>query len=149
MRRLLAWLGISFLPALAGAAFPAPDYYRSLRRPPWAPPTWLFGPAWTLLYASMGVAAWLVARDGERAARPALAIFGVQLALNAAWTPIFFGLRRPGLALIEIVAMWLAVAAATVAFFGRRAAAGALLVPYLAWVSYAAALNWEIWRHNR
>ena len=97
----------------------------------------------------MGVAAWLVARDGERAARPALAIFGVQLALNAAWTPIFFGLRRPGLALIEIVAMWLAVAAATVAFFGRRAAAGALLVPYLAWVSYAAALNWEIWRRNR
>jgi tryptophan-rich sensory protein len=149
MKRLAGWLGISFLPALVGVAFPAPDYYRSLRRPAWAPPTWLFGPAWTLLYASMGVAAWLVARDRDRAARPALATFGLQLALNAAWTPIFFGLRRPGVALVEIAAMWVAVAATTLAFLGRRTTAGVLLLPYLAWVTYAAALNWEIWRRNR
>ena len=149
MRRLLGWLGISFLPALAGVAFPAPDYYRSLRRPRWAPPTWLFGPAWTLLYALMGIAAWLVADRAGHRSRPALGAFGVQLALNAAWTPIFFGLRRPGLALVEIAAMWLAVAATTLLFFGRRTLAGVLLLPYLAWVTYAAALNWEIWRRNR
>lgn len=147
MRSLLGWLGVSFLPALAGIAFPAPDYYRALRRPSWAPPTWLFGPAWTALYVMMGVAAWLVSRrpgsDG------ALRLFGVQLALNAAWTPIFFGLRARGLAMAEIAALWVAVALTTLAFFGRRTMAGVLLLPYLGWVSFAAALNWEIWRRNR
>lgn len=147
MRSLLGWLGVSFLPALAGIAFPAPAYYRALRRPPWAPPTWLFGPAWTVLYALMGIAAWLVSRRSGSSG--ALRLFGVQLALNAAWTPIFFGLRARGAAMVEIAGLWVAVAATTVAFFGRRTAAGVLLLPYLGWVTYAAALNWEIWRRNR
>lgn len=147
MTSLLRWLGISFLPALAGIAFPAPAYYRSLRRPSWAPPTWLFGPAWTILYALMGVAAWLVSR--RPGADGALRLFGIQLALNAAWTPIFFGLRARGPAMVEIAALWLAVAATTVAFLGRRTVAGVLLLPYLGWVTFAAALNWEIWRRNR
>jgi tryptophan-rich sensory protein len=148
MISLLRWLGISFLPAVAGIAFPAPDYYRALRRPSWAPPPWLFGPAWTLLYALMGVAAWLVAGRGDDS-RGALRLFGLQLAFNAAWTPIFFGLRRPGVAMAEIALMWVAVAATTLAFFGRRTLAGVLFLPYLGWVTFAAALNWEIWRRNR
>ena len=147
MRSLLGWVGLSFLPAVAGIAFPAPEYYRALRRPSWAPPPWLFGPAWTVLYVLMGVAAWRVSR--RRGSDGALRLFGLQLALNAAWTPIFFGLRSRGLAMAEIVAMWLAVAATTIAFFRRNTLAGVLLVPYLGWVSFAAALNWEIWRRNR
>ncbi len=148
MRRLLLWLAAAFVPAAIGGAFPAPDYYRSLDKPSWSPPPWLFGPAWTLLYALMGIAAWLVAARGGPGTRRALGLWGVQLGLNAAWTPIFFGLRNPGVALVEIVAMWIAIAATTLAFLGRRTLAGVLLLPYLAWVTFAAALNFEIWRRN-
>jgi tryptophan-rich sensory protein len=149
MRRLLPWLVTASIPAAIGARFPAPSYYRRLSRPAWAPAPWLFGPVWTVLYGIMGVAAWLVARDPRPGSRAALVLWGAQLALNAAWTPIFFGLRARGLALAEIVALWLAVAATTVAFFRRRLAAGVLLLPYLGWVSYATALTASIWRRNR
>jgi translocator protein len=148
MKRLLLWLVAAFVPAAIGAAFPAPDYYAALRKPAWAPPPWLFGPVWTVLYAMIGVAAWLVARRGGPGTRRALGLWGAQLALNAAWTPIFFGLRAPGAALAEIAVMWVAIAATTVAFFGRRTAAGALMLPYLAWVSFATLLNFAIWRLN-
>ncbi len=148
MKRLLAWLAAAFVPAAIGAAFPAPDYYRALSKPSWSPPPWLFGPAWTLLYALMGVAAWFVAARGGPGTHRALGLWGVQLGLNAAWTPIFFGLRKPGVALVEIVAMWVAIAATMLAFLRRRTLAGLLLVPYLAWVTFAAALNFAIWRRN-
>jgi translocator protein len=145
---LAAWVALSFVPAAVGAPFPAPAWYRRLRKPPWSPPSWVFGPVWTLLYALMGVAAWLVA-SGSRAGRaPALAAFGAQLALNAAWTPIFFGLRRPGLALAEIVATLAAVAMTTALFLRQRTLAGLLLLPYLAWTAFATLLNAEIWRRN-
>ena len=149
MKRLVLWLAAAFVPAAIGAAFPAPAYYRGLRKPAWAPPPWLFGPVWTALYALMGVAAWLVARRGGPGTRRALALWGGQLALNAAWTPIFFGLRSPGAALAEIAALWIAVLGTVVVFARRRADAAALLLPYLAWVSFAAALNLAIWRRNR
>jgi tryptophan-rich sensory protein len=149
MKRLLLWLAAAFVPAAIGAAFPAPDYYADLRKPAWAPPPWLFGPVWTALYALIGVAAWLVDRRGGAGSRRALGLWGGQLALNAAWTPIFFGLRAPGPALVEILVLWVAVAATTIAFLARRTAAGALLLPYLAWVTFATALNFEIWRLNR
>jgi translocator protein len=149
MKRLLLWLVVAFVPAAVGAFFPAPDYYAELRKPAWAPPTWLFGPVWTALYATIGVAAWLVARRGGAGTGRALGLWGVQLVLNAAWTPIFFGLRAPGIALAEISVMWLAIAATVVAFWMRRTAAGALMLPYLAWVAFAALLNFEIWRLNR
>lgn len=148
MKRLGVFLLVAFVPAAIGIAFPAPDYYADLRKPGWAPPPWLFGPVWTVLYAMIGVAAWLVAKRGGPGTRGALGLWGVQLALNAAWTPIFFGLRSPGLALAEIGVMWVAIAATTVAFFARRTAAGALMLPYLAWVSFATLLNFEIWRLN-
>jgi translocator protein len=149
MKRLVLWLAAAFVPAAVGAFFPAPDYYADLRKPGWAPAPWLFGPVWTALYAMIGVAAWLVHRRGGPGTRRALGAWAGQLALNAAWTPLFFGLRAPGVALIEIAALWVAIVAAAVAFFARRTAAGALMLPYLAWVSFAAALNFEIWRLNR
>jgi tryptophan-rich sensory protein len=148
MLRLIGWLAVSFVPAVIGIRFPAPSYYRRLDKPPWAPPPAVFGPVWTILYASMGVAAWLVARRGAGADAP-LSLWGAQLALNAAWTPLFFGLRAPGIALVDIVLLWLTLAGTVVAFWSRRTLAGALLLPYLLWVSFATALNLEIWRRNR
>jgi tryptophan-rich sensory protein len=147
MKRLLLWLLAAFVPAAVGAPFPAPDYYRRLRKPDWAPPPAAFGPVWTVLYALMGIAAWKVA--GRTGAAPALRLWGAQAVLNAAWTPIFFGLRSRGAALVEIVATLAAIGATTVAFFRRDRLAGALMVPYLAWVAFATALNYEVWRRNR
>ena len=146
--RLVTWLAISFVPALIGFRFPAPEYYARLQKPSWAPPGWLFGPVWSVLYALMGIAAWLVAARGG-SSRTALVLWSAQLGLNATWTPVFFGLRAPGLALVNIVLLWLALVGTVSAFLSRRPLAGALLIPYLAWVSFATALNFAIWRRNR
>ena len=127
-----------------------PTWYRQLNKPPWTPPGWLFGPVWTLLYVSMGVAAWLVWRRGTKEAGVpgALGLFALQIALNGVWTVIFFGLRAPGWALAEIVVLWAAIVATTVQFYRLRPAAGLLLVPYLLWVSFAVVLNAAIRRLN-
>lgn len=148
MKRLLLWLIAAFVPAAIGAPFPAPDYYRRLNKPAWAPPPWIFGPVWTLLYAMIGTSAWLVSRRGGSGTRTALGLWWAQLALNAAWTPIFFGARNRGLALVEILATWVVIVATTIAFFRRRTAAGLLLLPYLAWVTFASALSYAVWRDN-
>jgi tryptophan-rich sensory protein len=149
MKRLVVWLGLAFLPAAVGVWFPAPRYYARLAKPSWAPPPWLFGPVWTLLYALNGVAAWLVAGQEGPGSRRAIRLWGAQLALNAAWTPMFFGLRARGASLVEIAALWVAIVATTVAFFARRTAAGVLMLPYLAWVTFATMLTYAIWRRNR
>ena len=119
------------------------DWYDSLDRAPWNPPAWLFGPAWTILYVLMAVAAWLVAREGlgDSAVRVALTLYLVQLALNLGWSIVFFGLRRPGLALVVIGALFVAITATAIAFHGISPTAAWLLVPYLAWVAFAASLN--------
>ena len=125
------------------------DWYAALHKPSWNPPPWVFGPAWTFLYITMAVAAWVVWREGGwKAQRRALGLFIVQWFLNALWTPLFFGAHLPGVAFGEIVLLWLAIAATLVAFWRVKKAAGLLLVPYLAWVSFAAALNFTIWRLN-
>jgi benzodiazapine receptor len=127
------------------------DWYASLAKPAWTPPTWVFGPAWTILYAMMAVAAWrLWRRLGARPheSRRALVLFAVQLALNLSWTPVFFGMQRPDLALVVILVLWLAIAATIVAAWKACKTAAALLVPYLAWVTFATALNAAIWRLN-
>jgi tryptophan-rich sensory protein len=117
-------------------------WYPTLLKPAWTPPAWLFGPVWTVLYALMALAAWRVWLAGGWAAnRPALSLYAVQLLLNLAWSGIFFGLRAPGWALIEIEVLWLAIALTTWLFFRRDEAAGWLMLPYLLWVTYAAALN--------
>lgn len=124
----------------------APGYYETLDRPSWSPPAGVFAPVWSVLYVSMATAAWLVAREGlERDdVRLALGLFGTQLVLNAAWTPLFFGAQRPGLAAADIVALLVVLAATVVAFWRVRPAAGALMVPYLVWVAFATALNLAI-----
>jgi benzodiazapine receptor len=121
--------------------------YDSLRQPAWAPPTWLFGPAWTLLYAMIAVAGWLVwQRVGFT--RP-LWFYTAQLVLNAIWTPLFFGAGQYGLAFAEIVLMWLGIGATVFEFWRVRRTAALLLLPYWAWVTYASALNLAIWLLNR
>lgn len=149
------WLGlggfllITFAAAAIGSQFMPGEWYARLAKPSWTPPSWLFGPVWTLLYVLMGVAAWLVWKDrGFAGARVALLLYGVQLVLNAAWSWLFFGLQRPGLAFAEILLLWSAILATLIAFWRHRKLAGALLVPYLAWVSFATALNWAIWQLN-
>ncbi len=127
------------------------DWYASLAKPAWTPPTWVFGPAWTILYAMMAVAAWRLWRRlgaRPRESRRALVLFAVQLALNLSWTPVFFGMQRPDLALVVILFLWVAIAATIVAAWKACRTAAALLVPYLAWVTFATALNAAIWRLN-
>ena len=143
---LVASLALVALVAAVGGAATAHsvgDWYEGLDRAPWNPPAWLFGPAWTILYVLMALAAWLVARQGldDAAVRTALALYGLQLALNLGWTLVFFGLRLPGVALAVIVALFVAIAATAIAFYGVSPAAAWLLVPYLAWVAFAATLN--------
>jgi tryptophan-rich sensory protein len=152
LRSVLAFSGLlvlSFSPSLTGLLFPPGGWYAALAKPSWTPPGWLFGPVWTLLYFSMAVAAFLVwRRPASRARTRALVLFGVQLGLNALWTPLFFGAHLPGLALAEIVLLDVAVVATLFAFWRLRRAAGALLVPYLAWSLFATALNAAIFWLN-
>ena len=125
------------------------SWYADLAKPSWTPPSWVFGPVWMVLYGMMAVAVWLVwVSRPERASAAPIVVFAVQLAFNAVWTPLFFGLHRPGTALVDIVLLWLALLATVWLFFRRRAIAGLLLVPYLLWVSFAVALNLAIWRLN-
>ncbi|NJM55561.1 MAG: tryptophan-rich sensory protein [Verrucomicrobiae bacterium] len=143
---LAGFVFLTFLAPLAGAWAPPGEWYRSLNKPSWTPPSWLFGPAWTFLYLSMAVAAWVVWRRAGWSAP--LRWWLAQLALNAVWTPLFFGLRQPGWAFAEIVLLWLAIAVTMVKFFRVKRWAGALLVPYLLWVTFAATLNFALWRMN-
>ena len=125
------------------------EWYAALQKPSWNPPGWIFGPVWSALYAMMAVAAWLVWRRGGFATqRRPLALFLGQLTLNAAWTPLFFGLHRPGIAFAEIILLWLAIAATLVVFRPVNRVAAWLLAPYLAWVGFAAVLNFTLWRLN-
>jgi benzodiazapine receptor len=148
---LLGWLAVSFAAAALGgfASANAGDFYRQLVRPEWAPPAWLFAPAWTLLYLLMGIAAWLVWRErGFRGARTALSLFLLQLAVNALWTWLFFVWHLGALAFGEILILWALIFCTAVAFWRVRPAAGALLVPYLAWVTFACALTYAVWQRN-
>ncbi len=145
------WLLITFAAAAIGgfASVEAGSLYAQLARPAWAPPGWLFGPVWTVLYVLMGVAAWLVWRDnGIRGAAWALGLFVAQFAANALWTWLYFVWRQGAWAFIEIVLLWLLIAATCVAFWRHQRVAGVLLLPYLAWVTFAAALNLATWQMN-
>jgi tryptophan-rich sensory protein len=146
---LAGWVALCWSAALPGAVFRPGEWYASLQKPPWTPPGWIFGPVWTALYTIMGVAAWLVWKRGGFARQgKALSLFLGQLLFNALWSPLFFGMHNPGLALADLLLLWLALAATLAAFWKARPVAGALLVPYLAWVSFAGALNFALWRLN-
>ena len=144
---LVGWLVLCFAAAASARNKPG-AWYAGLRKPAWIPPNRLFAPVWTLLYAMMAVAAWVVWRDVGLARETTL--FVVQLALNAAWTWLFFGLKRPELAFADIVALWLAILATLLAFWKRPGRwQGCSAGARLAWVTFAAALNAALWRLNR
>lgn len=144
------FLGLNFVTALSGAWFRPGAWYEDLAKPGWRPPNWLFGPVWLVLYIMIAVSGWLVWRAGPwEETGPALLIYGAQLVLNAGWSAVFFGLRRPGLAFIEITLLWISIVVTKSMFEPIDSTAALLLWPYLIWVSFAAALNWAIWRMNR
>lgn len=145
------WLAASFAAAAAGGvgSANAPEFYARLAKPAWAPPAWLFGPAWTILFVLMAIAAWLVAREhAHPERRRALVLFVVQLVFNALWSWLFFAWRRGALALAEVVLLEVLIVATLVAFWRVRPLAGALLVPYALWVAFATALTAAVWRMN-
>ncbi|KAL3682879.1 hypothetical protein R1sor_000901 [Riccia sorocarpa] len=140
-------IGIGFLGSIFGGG--DNDWYKSLDKPSWTPPSWAFPVVWTLLYLLMGIASFIVWRQGGFHAQAyPLGIYFLQLALNFAWTPIFFGWKRPDLALIEIILLWLSVAWTIFLFYHVKPAAAYLLIPYILWVTLATAMNAHIFKNN-
>ncbi len=127
-----------------------PNWYATLVKPAFNPPSSVFGPVWTTLYALMGIAAFLVWKKGFRRmdVRKALLVFGVQLILNATWSIVFFGLQSPAWALVNIIALWFAIVSTMILFYKISKPAMWLLVPYILWVSFAMYLNYSIWMLN-
>lgn len=151
--KLITAIVISEAAGLVGSVFSIsaiPAWYSTLNKPALNPPNWIFGPVWTTLYALMGIAAFLVWDKGlnRKDVRMALYVFGLQLALNTSWSIVFFGLQNPGLAFINIVAMWLAIVWTMILFYKISKPAMWLLVPYILWVSFAGYLNYSIWVLN-
>ena len=153
-RRLLLLGALAAVTLLVGAVggiitAPAiPTWYAHLAKPSFNPPSGVFAPVWTTLYILMAVAAWRVVLKTGWASKE-LALYGIQLALNLAWSFLFFGRHDPGAALLDLGALWLVIATTLVAFWARDRLAGLLFVPYLAWVSFAGALNAAVWFLNR
>jgi len=148
---LAGWLAITFVAAAIGAAASvnASIFYTQLALPAWAPPTWVFGPVWSVLYLSIAIAAWLVWRvNGFGPARTALTLFLAQLAFNSLWSWLFFAWHRGALAFADILLLLALIVATLIAFLRERTLAGWLLVPYLLWVSFASVLNLAIWQLN-
>jgi benzodiazapine receptor len=146
---LVFWLGLSLAAGWVGSRFQPGEWYKNLVQPALTPPGWVFGLVWTLLYILMGVAAWLVwQRHGLIGAAWPLGLFLLQLGLNALWSYLFFGLKNPGLAFLDIMALWLTILATLLAFRQYYPPAGQLLLPYLLWVSFAVYLNLQFWRLN-
>ena len=148
---LAGWLMVSFAASAIGAvaSMQARSFYGQLAQPGWAPPPGIFGPVWTVLYALMGVAAWMVWRSGGLSPnRLALSLFILQLVFNALWSWLFFTWNMGLLALIDIIVLWVLIVATLIAFWRVRPLAGALLIPYLLWVSFASALNYSLWYLN-
>ena len=148
---LLGWLVLTFAAAAIGAraSIDAATFYATLDKPAFAPPGWVFGPVWTLLYLMMAMAAFGVWKlRGFAGARVALTLYVAQLALNALWSVFFFGLRLGTWSLVDIAALWVLLVATVVAFWRVRFGLGLLLAPYLLWVSFAAVLNATVVRMN-
>lgn len=149
---LVVFLALCLAVSGIGAAVTATSvgtWYQALQKPPFNPPDWVFAPVWTTLYVLMAIAGWCVWRQARfETGRKALTVFAIQLALNLAWSFLFFGLQRVDLALIEIVILLLAIIANTILFWRIDRLAGALFVPYVLWVTYATVLNASLWRLN-
>ncbi|MBX2999890.1 MAG: tryptophan-rich sensory protein [Caldilineaceae bacterium] len=135
------------------------DWYLSLDKPKWNPPNWLFPVAWTFLFTMMGIASWLVWREGRSGnekdlstsseAKTALKIYGIHLVFNTLWSIIFFGMRKLGWAFVELLVLWHLVVATIASFYRIKPVAGLMLIPYLLWTTFAGILNFMVWRMNR
>ncbi len=150
--QVVGFLLVCMAAGAVASSFPprARGWYAALRKPPWTPPDHAFGPVWTVIYLVMGLAAWMVwRRAGWEGAPAALTLFLGQLVLNVLWSALFFGMRSPAAAFIEIVILWAMIAATAAAFWSISPAAALMLVPYLAWISFLAALTLAVWRMNR
>lgn len=146
---LLPFLAAVFAAASTGAIFKPGAWYRALRKPVFTPPNWVFPAAWSVMYIMIAVSAWLVWETAQPGARLwPMAVFGLHLVLNAAWSWIFFGLRRMDWALAEVAALWLSLVAMIAVFWPINPLSGLLLLPYLAWASFAGVLNATILRLN-
>jgi|SRR3989344_8782556 len=151
--KLISAIIICELAGIIGSIFTfsaIPTWYATLTKPALNPPSWIFGPVWTTLYALMGIAAFLVWKKGwnRKDVRKALSVFSLQLILNASWSIVFFGLHSPGWALVNIILMWLAIVWTMILFYKISKPAMWLLVPYILWVSFASYLNYAIWVLN-
>jgi len=147
--RLIVAIAVCQMAGLVGSIFTAPSiatWYATLRKPDFTPPNWLFGPVWTTLYLLMGISLYIVWNFGlERSkTRRSITIFSVQLALNTTWSYLFFTMKSPKLAFIEIIALWIAIFATMISFSKISKASGLMLTPYLIWVSLASYLNYMI-----
>jgi len=149
---LLASVAIAQMAGVVGSFFTVSaidTWYVFLEKPFFAPPNWLFAPAWIFLYTLMGIAAFLVwQKRGESGVKKALWLYGVQLVLNALWSVVFFGLQNPSLSFLLILVLWLLIILVTVKFWEIERVAGILFVPYVVWVGFATILNFAIWRLN-
>lgn len=151
--KLIIAIAVSEFAGVIGSVFTIsaiPTWYAGLAKPAFNPPNWIFSPVWTTLYALMGVAVFLIWRQGfdRKDVKIALAVFDIQLILNVLWSIIFFGLHSPAWALVDIVLLWLAIVWTMVVFYKISKPAVWLLVPYLLWVSFATYLNYAIWTLN-
>ncbi len=146
---IIVCLGAGFI----GSFFTSPviqGWYAGVIKPSFNPPSWIFGPVWTVLFIMMGIAAAIVWSKGldDKAVKIALIVFIIHLVLNVLWSVFFFGMQNPGLAFIDIVILWLMIALVMYLFYMIDHRAGYILIPYILWVSFAAVLNFTIWRLN-
>lgn len=148
---LLVCIAVTTVAAVSAAyaSRTSAEFYAQLDKPMWAPPAWLFGPVWSVLYLLMAIAAWRVWRArGLKSARGALALYALQLAFNALWTWLFFVWRDGPWATAEVLTLWASIAATIVSFKRLDGTAAVMLAPYLAWVSFASALTISVWQRN-
>lgn len=149
--KLLFSLLICQLAGIIGSIFTAPaiaTWYTHLNRPSFTPPSWLFGPVWIILYVLMGLALFLIWKRDDKKSNKAVDFFLIHLAVNALWSVLFFGLKSPYLALLDIIILWLMIIMLIAWFLQLKKAAAWLLIPYLLWVSFALLLNYNIWILN-
>lgn len=142
--KLIVCCGVPLAVGFSGSFFTnSLDWYQTLAKPAFNPPSWIFAPVWTLLYLLMGISTFLVWRKkpADAAVKVALACFILQLVFNAIWTPIFFGAKQPLVAFGDIVLLWLAIAATIISFYRVSKLSAILLIPYIIWVSFAVVLN--------
>lgn len=140
--QILLFITIAFLPSLSAVVVKTGGWYEALNKPLWNPPSWVFGPVWTVLYLMIGLAgyfAWTRGRPDER--RAVFTVYGAQLVLNALWSPLFFGLHRPDWALADLILLWFSALLCIGIFSQRSRLAAWLMIPYFLWVSFAGALN--------